>query len=89
MLDLLQEIRKLEGITGLSKHEQLVRGIINAINDKVVCKGDILPSINYLVKELGFARGTITKAYKDLEGRGIIRSEGRMGFYVAEPVKDW
>jgi DNA-binding transcriptional regulator YhcF (GntR family) len=82
MRDVYQEIRQLE-INGLSKHEQLVHGIINAINDKILSKGDALPSVNSLIKELGFARETVAKGYKDLAGRGIVESKNRVGFYVA------
>ncbi len=84
MRDVLQEIRQLEGIAGLSKHEQLVQGIINAINDKLLSKGDMLPSVNMLIKELGFARETIARCYKDLTSRGIVESKNRVGFFVAD-----
>lgn len=83
MRDVYQEIRQLESINGLSKHEQIVQGIINAINDKILSQGDMLPSVNSLIKELGFARETIAKGYKDLASRGIVESKNRVGFYVA------
>lgn len=73
----------MENIQGLSKHEQLVQGIINAINDKLIQRGDMLPSVNNLIKELGFARETIAKGYKELVSRGIVESKNRIGFYVA------
>jgi len=84
MRDVYQEIRQLENIKGLSKHEQLVQGIINAINDKVLSRGDMLPSVNNLIKELGFARETIARSYKELTSRGIVESKNRVGFYVAD-----
>ncbi|WP_431214650.1 GntR family transcriptional regulator [Puia sp. P3] len=83
MRDVFQEIRQLEGIAGLSKHEQLVQGIINAINDKILSQGDMLPSVNSLIREFGFARETIARSYKDLTSRGIVESKNRVGFYVA------
>ncbi|MGN6510715.1 MAG: GntR family transcriptional regulator [Chitinophaga sp.] len=82
MQDIFEQIRELENIQGLSKHEQLVQGIINAINDKLIQLGDMLPSVNGLNKELGFARETIAKAYKELINRGIVESKNRIGFYV-------
>ena len=83
MQDIYEQIRELENIQGLSKHEQLVQGIINAINDKLIQRGDMLPSVNNLIKELGFARETIAKGYKELVSRGIVESKNRIGFYVA------
>ena len=83
MQDVYQQIRELENIQGLSKHEQFVLGFINAINDKLLSKGDPLPSVNSLIQELGFARETIAKGYKELMSRGIVESKNRIGFYVA------
>lgn len=83
MTDVYKQILELEGIPGLSKHEQFVQGMINAINEKIVCKGDMLPSVNGLIKDVGFARETIARGYKELIKRGIVESRNRMGFFVA------
>jgi len=83
MKQIIQQIKNLESINSLSKHEQLVQGIINAIDEKVVTKGDLLPSVNTFISELGFARETIAKAYKELVHRGIIESKNRLGYFVA------
>ena len=78
-----EQIHELEGIPGLSKHEQFVQGIINSINARMLCRGDQLPSVNQLISELGFARETIAKGYKELVERGIVESKNRKGFYVS------
>ena len=83
MRDIYDQIHELEGIPRLTKHEQFVQGIINAIDNKVVTVGDLLPSVNKLMAELGFARETIMKGYKDLIKRGIVESRNRMGFFIA------
>lgn len=83
MKEIISQIKSLESVNSLSKHEQLVQGIINAIDEKVVVKGDLLPSVNTIIGELGFARETIAKAYKDLVHRGIIESKNRLGYFVA------
>lgn len=80
---LFEEIDLLRDIASLSKHEQLVEGIVNAINHKLLTRGDMLPSVNQMIRRFGFARETIVKAYKELVGRGIIESKNRMGFYVS------
>lgn len=83
MKQIIQQIKNLESINTFSKHEQLVQGIINAIDENIVTKGDLLPSVNTFMGELGFARETIAKAYKELVHRGIIESKNRLGYFVA------
>ncbi|KQM72883.1 GntR family transcriptional regulator [Pedobacter sp. Leaf216] len=80
---LFNEIKELSIINSFSKHEQLVQGIINGLNHKLIAKGDILPSVNEMMRETGFAKETIGKAYKELINRGILESKNRMGYFVA------
>ncbi|RAV28018.1 GntR family transcriptional regulator [Sinomicrobium soli] len=83
MEQVIRQIRELESVNSLSKHEQIVQGILNAINEKVITKGEMLPSVNKMIQELGFARETIVKAYKELIHSGIIESKNRLGYFVA------
>jgi DNA-binding transcriptional regulator YhcF (GntR family) len=88
MRDIFEQIHELEGIPGITKNEQLVLGIINAINDKVIVQGDMLPSVNQMIKEVGFARETIARGYKELVKRGIVESKNRHGFFVSNNDTD-
>lgn len=83
MDDVYKQIYEMEGVSSLSKHEQLVNGILSAIQNKSLSQGDPLPSVNNLINEFGFARETIAKAYKDLVKRGIVESKNRVGFFVS------
>lgn len=83
-----KKISDLNRISGISKHERIVQGIINAIDEQVLHEGDTLPSVNRMVQELGFARKTIVKAYGELKERGIIESKNRMGYYVSSANTD-
>lgn len=83
LYQLIEEIKVLEGVSTFLKHEQLVQGIINALDQKILVRGDALPSVNRMMQEVGFARETISKAYKDLVSRGIIESKNRKGYFVA------
>ena len=76
------KILEMEEVVGLSKHEQLVHGIINAIDERIITQGSMLPSVNSMVKELGFASKTIVKAYSELKNRGIVESKNRLGYFV-------
>jgi len=87
-MSVVRKIRELEDVALLSKHEQLVKGIINAIDEEQLVQGSILPSVNVMVRELGFARKTIVKAYGELKDRGIIESKNRLGYFVAHTATD-
>jgi DNA-binding transcriptional regulator YhcF (GntR family) len=80
---LFNKIIELSLVATHTKHEQLVLGIINAIDAKMLKKGDRLPSINVMVEELGFARKTIVKAYEELKSRGIVESKNFKGYYIS------
>ena len=79
---IFEEIRKLAEIPSYSKHDRFVQGIINAIDAKIVGQDETLPSVNKLIKELGFSRETIVKGYKDLASRGIVEAKTRLGYFV-------
>lgn len=81
-MTIFDKVIELQNLTTYSKHEQLVYGIINSINDKILVKGDILPSVNQMVEKIGFARKTIVKAYTELKERGIIESKNRLYYFV-------
>ncbi len=81
-MSLLDKINDLRQVNTLSKHEQLVHGIIEAIDSGVLTVGDQLPSINKMVADLGFARKTIVKAYEELKERGLVESKKLKGYYI-------
>lgn len=83
MQALFDKINELKNESLRSKNEQLVEGIINAINDKILKKGDRLPSINQMVSEIGFARKTIVRGYESLKARGLVESKNFKGYYIA------
>lgn len=87
-MELIESINKLKGINELSKHEQLVLGIIDTINAGDLKVGDQLPSINIMVEEVGFARKTIVKAYEELKDRGLIGSKKTKGYFVINNKTD-
>ncbi len=82
-MKLISFIKKLEEINSLSKHEQLVLGIVEAIDSGSLALGDQLPSINKMVDDTGFARKTIVKAYDELKDRGLVESKKTKGYFIA------
>lgn len=83
MEDVFKEFRKLSNVLDMSKHEQFIQGILNAIHNKSLVQGDKLPSVNEFMKETNYARETIAKGYKELVRRGVVESKNRVGFFVS------
>jgi len=81
-MPLIENIKNLKKNNGLSKHERLVHGVLQTIDDGEMKIGDKLPSINTMVHEIGYARKTIVRAYQELKNRGLIESKKMKGFYL-------
>jgi len=81
-LTVFKKILELNPVIRLSKHDKLVNGIINSIDNDILKEGDTLPTVNAMVEELGYARKTIVKAYTDLKERGIVESRKRQGYFI-------
>lgn len=64
------------------KYIQLVDAIADAINEGSLAEGDMLPSVNDLVKNASLSRDTVFKAYTELKTRGIIESVPNKGYFV-------
>ncbi|MGE4568003.1 MAG: GntR family transcriptional regulator [Bacteroidales bacterium] len=65
------------------KYIQLVDSIANAINESTLLEGDMLPSVNDLVRSAAVSRDTVFKAYSELKNRGLIESVPNRGYFVA------
>ncbi|HEY6900692.1 MAG TPA: GntR family transcriptional regulator, partial [Puia sp.] len=52
------------------------------IGDEVLKIGDKLPSVRMLSEEHGISMGTAFQAYYHLEGKGLIESRPKSGYYV-------
>ncbi|MEM7381713.1 MAG: GntR family transcriptional regulator [Bacteroidota bacterium] len=81
-MSLIDKILKLKENHNLLKHEQLVQGVMEAIDEGLLQRGDQLPSINNMVSELGYARKTIVKAYEELKDRGLVESKKLKGYFI-------
>lgn len=79
---LIDKIKELTKYNSFSKHEQLVHGVIESIDEGFLKTGDKLPSINVMVGELGFARKTIVRAYESLKERGLVESKKLKGYFI-------
>ena len=61
---------------------QVALGIEKMIADEILKIGDKLPSVRMLSEEYGISMGTAFQAYYHLEGKGLIESRPKSGYYV-------
>lgn len=61
---------------------QLADGLEKMISADVLKIGDKLPSVRMLSEEYGISMGTAFQAYYHLEGKGLIESRPKSGYYV-------
>ncbi|MGC4104086.1 aminotransferase-like domain-containing protein [Ferruginibacter sp.] len=61
---------------------QVADGLEKMIAGEVLRIGDKLPSVRMLSDEYGISMGTAFQAYYHLEGRGLIESRPKSGYYV-------
>ncbi|MBL0182674.1 MAG: PLP-dependent aminotransferase family protein [Chitinophagaceae bacterium] len=61
---------------------QVADGLEKMISEEVLKIGDKLPSVRLLSDKYGISMGTAFQAYYHLEGRGLIESRPKSGYYV-------
>lgn len=71
-------------ITADSTHKylQVAEGLEKMIQEDVLKIGDKLPSVRVLSDKYGISMGTAFQAYYHLEGKGLIESRPKSGYYV-------
>jgi GntR family transcriptional regulator len=66
-------------------YEQIRAQIAAAIDSGQLDEGTRLPSMRALAADLGVATGTVARAYRELEGAGLVASRRRLGTVVTAP----
>src|SRR4249919_720591 len=61
---------------------QVADGLEKMISEEVLRIGDKLPSVRVLSEEYGISMGTAFQAYYHLEGKGLVESRPKSGYYV-------
>jgi DNA-binding transcriptional regulator YhcF (GntR family) len=68
------------------KFQQLVEAIIDAISRDELKAGEMLPSVNQIMKESHLSRDTVFKAYAELKRRGVVESVPNRGYFVTRKI---
>jgi DNA-binding transcriptional regulator YhcF (GntR family) len=66
------------------KFKQLVDAVMDAISQNRLKPGDMLPSVNAMMKDCNLSRDTVFKAYAELKQRGVVESVPNRGYFVAK-----
>src|ERR1700745_4220281 len=61
---------------------QVAEGLEKMIGEEILKIGDKLPSVRVLSEEYGISMGTAFQAYYHLEGKGLVESRPKSGYYV-------
>ncbi len=75
-------MRKSNFTTDDHLYMQVATGLEKMISEDVLKIGDKLPSVRLLSEEYGISMGTAFQAYYHLEGKGLIESRPKSGYYV-------
>ncbi|MDN3247799.1 GntR family transcriptional regulator [Streptomyces sp. ZSW22] len=68
---------------GTPPYEQVRAQISEQVRSGALPVGYRLPTVRGLAESLGLAANTVAKAYRALEGDGVIETRGRNGTFVA------
>ena len=79
----------IETKSSIPKYLQIVNFVKELIRSKNLIIGDVLPSVRQVCAENHLSQETVIKAYNELKGTGIIKSELRKGYFVASDKIDF
>lgn len=75
----------LQEHSDLPIYQQIIQSVKQAIVNKELVSGDMLPSIRSLARGLNISVITTKRAYEELEKQGLIYSLAGKGFFVKDP----
>jgi len=73
----------IEPTGGLAIYEQVVRQVKFAVAGGALQTGELVPSVRELARELAINPNTVAKAYRDLQGEGVLEPVRGMGLAVS------
>lgn len=68
------------------KFQQLVNAILDSISRDELQEGEMLPSVNQIMKECQLSRDTVFKAYAELKSKGAVESVPNRGYFVTKKI---
>jgi transcriptional regulator, GntR family len=80
------DIVSLKNSSKTPKYKQIIASIENAIQMRLLKKGDKLPSLNVLKEKHKVSRDTVLMAFNHLKTRGVLHAVSGKGYYVATDI---
>ncbi len=74
---------ELDSSLAMPVYKQIVQSIYRSIENGVLNKDDVLPSVNQIAAQFSLARGSVFAAYNDLRASGIVDSIPGKGYFVS------
>ena len=74
---------KIDPADGLAIYEQVARQVKFAVAGDVLKPGELVPSVRQLAHELAINPNTVARAYRQLQGHGVLESVRGTGLAVA------
>ncbi|RKQ86199.1 GntR family transcriptional regulator [Solirubrobacter pauli] len=78
----------LDGGSGLSPYQQIVRQVRHALRLGLLTEGDQLPTVKDVVAALAINPNTVLKAYRELEHEGLVAARPGVGTFVTRTLAD-
>ncbi|MGC1210261.1 MAG: GntR family transcriptional regulator [Micromonospora sp.] len=78
---------EIDPTSAVPPYEQVRGQLARMIGDGRLPVGTRLPAVRQLATDLGLAVNTVARAYRELEGAGLVETRGRHGTVVA-PGRD-
>jgi GntR family transcriptional regulator/MocR family aminotransferase len=79
---------EIDKASAVALHEQLAEQLRRAIVGGDIGRGQKVPSTRELARQLGVARGSVTKAYDELLRQGYLRTVDASGTFVNDRIPD-
>lgn len=73
---------RVDAEAGVPPYEQIRVQVRDAVRSGELAAGAKLPTVRRLADDLGLAVNTVARAYRELEGDGVIETRGRNGSFV-------
>jgi GntR family transcriptional regulator len=78
----------LDGGSGLSPYQQIVRQVRHALRLGLLSEGEQLPTVKDVVAALAINPNTVLKAYRELEHEGLVAARPGVGTFVTRTLAD-
>ena len=78
----------LDGGSGLSPYQQIVRQVRHALRLGLLNEGDQLPTVKDVVAALAINPNPVLKAYRELEHEGLVAARPGVGTFVTRTLAD-